>query len=202
MIRSDYRLNTRTTNEIPIFTDDDAKVDLRGFRPLPQGFSIDWSFFVEVGDGSHLQRARKIDTRLAFPLSTVPGTGSPNALAERNLLRGFALELPTGQRVAQAMGLEPVVLPEFGPNDFGGLFWRRAPLWYYILKEAEVVGGGARLGPVGGRIVAEVLLGLLKGDRFSYVNAEPMWTPDLPAAEPGTFTLADLVKFTLDPPLG
>jgi Animal haem peroxidase len=201
MIRSDYRLNTRTTNEIPIFTEDDAKVDLRGFRPLPRGFSIDWSFFVEVGDGSHLQHARKIDTRLASPLATVPGTGSPNALAERNLRRGFALKLPTGQRVAEAMGLEPVVLPEFGRSDFGGLFWRRAPLWYYVLKEAQL-GGGERLGPVGGRIVAEVLLGLLKGDRFSYVNADATWVPDLPGAEPGKFTLADLVTFTLGPQPG
>ena len=111
MIRSDYRLNTRTTKEIPIFTDDDAKADLRGFRPLPRGFSIDWSFFVEVGDARSLQHARKIDTKLALPLATVPGTGSPNALAERNLRRGFALKLPTGERVAQAMGLEPVGLP-------------------------------------------------------------------------------------------
>jgi Animal haem peroxidase len=197
MIRSDYRLNTRTTNEILIFTNDDAKPDLRGFRPLPQGFSIDWSFFVEVGDGSDLQHARMIDSRLASPLETVPGTGDPNALAERNLRRGFALKLPTGQRVAQAMGLEPVVLPEFGRDDFGGVFWRRAPLWYYILREAEL-GGGERLGPVGGRIVAEVLLGLLKGDSFSYVNADPTWEPFLPAAKQGEFTLADLVTFTVD----
>ena len=129
----------------------------------------------------------------------MPGTGLPNALAERNLRRGFALKLPTGQRVAQAMGLEPVVLPEFGQYDFSGLFKGRAPLWYYILREAEILGAGERLGPVGGRIVAEVLLGLLKGDPFSYVNADPTWEPFLPAARKGDFTLADLVTFTRDP---
>jgi hypothetical protein len=52
------------------------------------------------------------------------------------------------------------------------------PLWYYILKEAEVVENGERLGPVGGRIVAEVLIGLLEGDRMSFVRTNPKWTPE------------------------
>ena len=42
------------------------------------------------------------------------------------------------------------------------------PLWYYILKEAQVMEGGRRLGPVGGRIVGEVIIGLLQLDRGSY----------------------------------
>ena len=44
-----------------------------------------------------------------------------------------------------------------------------APLWFYILKEAEIVGKGRELGPVGGRIVAEVLVGLLQKDLNSYL---------------------------------
>ena len=203
MIRSDYRLNAGTEREVPIFTRGrllHEKGDLRGFRPLPSGFTIDWSFFVEVGDGSNLQHARKIDTKLAERLRHVSATDRPHALAARNLLRGRALGLPTGERVARAMGLEPILIPELGSTRFDGLFNGRAPLWYYILREAEV-GGGERLGPVGGRIVAEVLLGLLKGDRFSYVN-DPTWVPHLPAAKSGTFTLADLVTFTLGPQPG
>src|SRR6185312_12419422 len=54
--------------------------------------------------------------------------------------------------------------------------WRgEAPLWFYILKEAEHVGDGTAtgkgrtLGPVGGRIVAEVLVGLLQKDPDSYL---------------------------------
>ncbi len=204
MIRPDYRLNSGTEREVPIFTRGrllHEQGDLRGFRPLPSDFTIDWSFFVEVGDQSNLQHARKIDTKLAERLRYVPATGQPHSLAERNLRRGRALGLPTGERVAQAMGLEPILIPTLGSTQFDGLFSGRAPLWYYILREAED-GGGERLGPVGGRIVAEVLLGLLKGDRFSYVNADPTWAPDLPAAEPGKFTLADLVTFTLGPQPG
>jgi len=201
MIRPDYRLNSRIDRDVPLFTRGrllHEQGDLRGFRPLPKEFTVDWSFFFEVGDPGHLQHARKINTKLAERLRDVPATDEPHSLAERNLRRGRTLGLPTGERVAQAMGLEPLLIPTLGSTRFGGLFDGRAPLWYYILKEAEA-GGGERLGPVGGRIVAEVLLGLLKGDRFSYVNADPAWTPDLPAAEPGKFTLADLVTFTLGP---
>ena len=55
---------------------------------------------------------------------------------------------------------------------------------------------GERLGPVGARIVAEVLIGLLKGDPQSYLNREPTWKPTgVPAAQAGKFTLSDLLKF-------
>jgi hypothetical protein len=65
------------------------------------------------------------------------------------------------------------------------------PLWFYILKEAEHRGGD-RLGPVGGRIVAEVLIGLLRADPASYLSREPDWEPTLAAAGP-SFDLADLL---------
>lgn len=59
-------------------------------------------------------------------------------------------------------------------------FERNTPLWFYVLQEAQALGeGGRRLGPVGGRIVAEVLLGLLEGDPLCYFNVEPNWEPTL-----------------------
>ena len=71
-----------------------------------------------------------------------------------------------------------------------------APLWFYILKEAEIVGKGRELGPVGGRIVAEVLVGLLQKDPNSYLYLQPTWKPAPPIApESGQFTMADLLKF-------
>jgi hypothetical protein len=64
-----------------------------------------------------------------------------------------------------------------------------------VLKEAEVRAKGESLGPVGGRIVVEVLLGLLDADPTSYRGVQPDWTPELPGAEPGHFTMADLIRF-------
>ncbi len=67
-----------------------------------------------------------------------------------------------------------------------------------MLREARVKAAGEHLGPIGGRIVAEVLVGLLEGDPQSYLRQSPSWTPHfLPAAHSGDFTMADLVKLTL-----
>ena len=98
--------------------------------------------------------------------------------------------------------------PEGGPAEYNepntqlaGLFsnsgWGgEAPLWFYILKEAEIVGKGRTLGPVGGRIVAEVLVGLLQRDPNSYLYLNPSWKPAPPIAPArGQFTMADLLKF-------
>jgi hypothetical protein len=86
----------------------------------------------------------------------------------------------------------------FGDSGWGG----EAPLWFYILKEAELVGDGTStgkgrtLGPVGGRIVAEVLVGLLQKDPNSYLYLNPGWKPAAPIAPAtGKFTIADLLKF-------
>lgn len=71
-----------------------------------------------------------------------------------------------------------------------------APLWFYILKEAEIVGRGRELGPVGGRIVAEVLVGLLQGDVNSYLTVKAAWKPEPPIAPArGQFTMADLLSY-------
>jgi len=81
---------------------------------------------------------------------------------------------------------------ELAKPEWGG----EAPLWFYILKEAELVGKGRTLGPVGGRIVAEVLVGLLSKDPNSYLTLNPAWKPAPPVTSVrGKFTMADLLKF-------
>ncbi|MEU4158941.1 hypothetical protein [Actinoplanes sp. NPDC026670] len=65
-----------------------------------------------------------------------------------------------------------------------------------VLKEAELTYAGQRLGPVGGRIVAEVILSLLDLDRTSYLSVNPFWRPTVPIAPlPGQFRTGDLIKF-------
>ena len=76
------------------------------------------------------------------------------------------------------------------------------PLWAYILAEGRknfFDKGAARLGDVGGQIVAEVFIGLLYGDGNSFVNVFPGWTPDM--GKGVNFDLTDLVKFAIDAPL-
>ncbi len=58
-------------------------------------------------------------------------------------------------------------------------FATSTPLWYYILAEAEQTAGGLHLGPVGGRIVTETLIGLLRADPTSYLSVHPRFKPFL-----------------------
>lgn len=85
------------------------------------------------------------------------------------------------------MGITPL-----SADEVAHVWPRGTPLWFYILKEAEHRGDGDRLGPVGARIVAEVLIGLLRADPTSYLSVEPNRQPSLPAAGP-VFGLADLL---------
>ena len=188
-VRPAYHLND-VVRDRPIFLPGEVGPldDLRGFRPLPGQWTIDWKLFLQI-QGSEPQPSRKIDAKLAGGLFNLPGSDLP--LAQRNLMRGQALSLPSGQAVAKLLGIEPL-----DSEALGGAV-DPTPLWFYILKESEL-GGGERLGAVGGRIVAEVLLGLLEGDPRSWVNVEPNWTPTLPSATEGTFTLADLVAFATE----
>jgi len=155
-----------------------------------------------------MQKAYRIDQQLVNPLGSLPPAVavSPSSLAQRNLLRGLRLGLPSGQSVARAMGMTP--LPDshlrVGPRDepqkpltdFGAEFRHNAPLWYYVLREAEVLHDGNQLGPVGGRIVAEVFVGILAADRLSYQSVNPSWTPELANAA-GRFGMPELIAFAV-----
>jgi hypothetical protein len=206
MVRPEYDLNDDIVG-IPLFVSQaqpDPLAHLGGFRRLPAGWTVNWSHFFKITAGTP-QFGRKIDIKLSEPLFQLPGGVDPNrrALAGLNLRRGRALGLPSGQDVAAAMSLTPLTAAEL---DLDGLNLTAAqkttlkahtPLWYYLLREAQVKGSGEHLGPVGGRIVAEVLVGLLDGDPQSYLSQKPMWKPFLPSATSGDFTMKDLVKFTL-----
>lgn len=168
--------------------------DLSGGKRAPRRF-IDWPTFFDLGDGRSKPNKR-IDTMLSSPLFELPFVpprlpSNPQSLATRNLLRHLTFGLPSGQRVAKLMGVEPLESTDFGDLERYGLD-DRTPLWFYVLREADVITGGASLGPVGGRIVAEVLIGLLQGDRLSYLRQDPDWTPQFGGDD---FTIADLLRF-------
>ena len=63
---------------------------------------------------------------------------------------------------------------------------------FYVLREADVTADGKHLGPVGGRIVGEVIHGLIEGDSTSYLSQDPDWTPSYGRVN-NEFDMADLV---------
>jgi hypothetical protein len=176
--------------------------------PVRSNWVVDFNAFFDTGVSVPVHnKARRIDSFLANGLESLPGfAGLMAILATRNLRRGLALELPSGQGMAGAFSMTPMTTAQLTQgllpdelavlNKNGGLLLNKTPLWYYVLREAAVLGGGNQLGPVGGRIVAETFVRMLKRDASSYLNAAGGFTPFLPSAAPGDFTVADLIAFS------
>lgn len=175
--------------------------DLNGLPTLAENWIIEWERLFADG-------AMPIDPTLTPMLADLPGEKDVmKMLAARNLLRGHLFSLPTGQALAEAvlpfekrltqLELEEGCRPPDAPGSKGQWdvlkemqFHTRTPLWFYILAEARVKGGGHHLGPLGSLIVAETLVGLMKANPTSILN-QP-FIPTLGAA-PGHFDLQDLL---------
>lgn len=192
---SDFKVDGNS--QIPLFDPDEIgdadPDDLSGGVRAPRRF-VQWKYFFDTGDGVQ-QPSKRLDTVLSgplFDLPFLPPEETVRSLAQRNLVRGLSFALPAGQTIARAMCIDPLA-----PSDLADVaslgFDAETPLWFYILREADVQQDGKILGPVGGRIVAEVLVGLLEGDRNSFLRAFPKWQPDLGPA-PGQFGLTDLLQ--------
>jgi hypothetical protein len=210
MVRPSYRLNLAGDDGAPFFgmifdpsqersPDPD---DLRGGARAPRRF-VGWQTFFDFADGQ-VKPNKRIDTKISTPLFTLPlgaiaSHDQPTALPQRNLLRHLTWELPSGQAVAQYIGVPVLATRDLAElRDFGLGLDRSTPLWYYALKEAEVMESGLRLGPVGGTIVAEVIVGLLRADPASYLAVDPAWRPTLSTrtgAITGEFRMVDFLTF-------
>jgi hypothetical protein len=177
--------------------------DFVGFTAIPESHVIDWGYFFDLPRRAPAQRCRKLDGRLTEALAYLPeaisgavDTDAYRALAIRDLQRGQAVGLASGEAIARRLGVPPLTREETG---LAGLGWEgETPLWFYILKEAAVREQGDQLGPVGGRIVGDVLVGLVDYDAGSFRATDPAWRPSLPAAREGEFTMADLIAFAID----
>lgn len=224
MIRPSYRANLKGDQGKPFFglifdpaLGDLAPApgvdpgDLRGGFRAPRRF-IGWQTFFDFKDGN-VKPNKQIDPKISSPLFALPTAAiasrkPPTALMQRNLLRHVTWSMPSGQSIASAMGADVLSagdLKELG--DYDMLLEQHTPLFYYMLKEAALVpdtdigknSGGFHLGPVGGRIVAEVVIGLLESDPASYVVQQPGWMPTLQRPGP-EFRMTDFLTFAgVDP---
>jgi hypothetical protein len=122
-------------------------------------------------------------------------------LADADIKIGKAVDDPESGQDPDVRG-NIASIPELAP------FKGNCPLWAYILAEAfgtrtnitipvteKKIISTPQLGKVGGRIVAEVFLGILSGDKNSQLNLAPLWTP--PLQKDGDFKLKDLVQYAL-----
>jgi hypothetical protein len=214
-VRPSYRANLAGEEGQPffglIFDPSQAGVadpnDLRGGCRAPRRF-VGWQTFFDFGDGE-VKPNKRIDAKLStplfnLPLGAIPALSGPTSLTQRNLLRHATWQLPSGQSIAEAMHV-----PVLSREDLSELkaldqdLEASTPLWYYVLKEAEVTEDGLHLGPAGGRMMGEVIIGLLRFDRHSFLSVEPQWQPTLPIRSgeiTGDFRMVDFLTFAgVDP---
>jgi hypothetical protein len=182
---------------------------------LPDNWPAEYDRLVRLDPTFPKRSARPIDTHLADPLSDmvnqVPDTTPapvPDVaallkhLARRNLRRGYAMSIPTGQAVAGGLGIPVLSQQEMTAGlDAGvrtaleaGGFVDRTPLWFYVLRESEVCSNGHALGPVGSRIVAETIIGQIRNDPRSYLN-QTTWTPADGVKLPDGSAVTSISKF-------
>jgi hypothetical protein len=178
--------------------------DLRGSRELSAGHVIDRDIFYPVKPQDE-HNSLLIDGRVTPPVFDLPETAIPDDikyignLPQRNLIRSREIGVVSGEELAEFYGITPLTpadivdlkthpeANELFTHD-GGVF--KTPLWYYILKEAEK-GGGHTLGPLGSRLVAEVLAGALYyGDDFRF---DDLWKSTI--TNSNQVTLRDLINF-------
>lgn len=197
MVRSTYDWNANFGHEALILPNapfeemfrftGGAPEPMRGTTRLPGNWVADWDRLAHPVTAFSKRSARLIDTRLAEPLTDMVNEGNTpiirNLLA-RNLRRGAQHNIPTAQSVLAGLNALGIAVPALTKAQIAsgatageitaGDFAEHTPLWFYTLKEAELLGRGQRLGPLGSHIVAGTIIGLiLRGPN-------PVWT------EPGS----------------
>ena len=255
MVRPSYSLNDQVLHGTGIFKHDGKNFDfaripifdvskphkatqaMNGFGDrLPPHWGVDWHYFfgeIKKQYGKNEKRkpqpSYRIDSKLVDPLGDLPEfhkMGSPfKSLAYRNLLRGVGLGLPSGESIADMIGIKVLTTKELWyqkfdneaiqPWDEGKALiakpaakaWLEGntPLWFYILKEAEIKQKGECLGELGSTIVAETFYGLMWNDHYSYLFQQPGWNPSLETSLkdskgktvklPSNFDMAALTEF-------
>ncbi len=194
LVRSEYAVNADNL-DVELF---DERFGTLGFSGYPEDLVVDWRYMLDVDECIRPRLSKAVDEKLANELQSLPlpvvNSNNPNdrALAFRNLLRGNALGLPSGQDAAKALKAAgyPIEVTNLELDGIPG--WERldriadgeksplrdnTPLFYYVLRESEVLHKGERFGPVGSAILLEVFGGMLNNCE-SFINAEKEWNPD------------------------
>ena len=150
---------------------------------------VDWQYLFNHKDGN-CQFANLIDARISPSFNKLPFLANmeEQSLPYLNLKRGQTYQLASGEAIAQQLGFEPISIEE--TKHLSG-----TPLWYYILKEAAVLGHyGEHLGPVGSTILGECFYTIMQSDEASYLKIYPLWKPNVSENQEG-FDFVEMIEF-------
>jgi len=214
LVRSHYPAN----GEYPVIDLFDERFGTEGFSAIPEELTIDWRFLLDVDPCHDYVHSKAFNHLLADELIRMPdpvvgrfASDNDRSLAFRNLLRAYALGLPSGQAVAQEIKAKGYSIPANGPDMFELSGWKcldpaqqkklasSTPLFLYLMAEAgdKNLGNGQNLGPVGSAILLEVFITMLK-ECESILNPPKKykgWKPDKCVTGDKELTLADIVRY-------
>lgn len=198
MVRNAYRLNCRTKR---VLIEELMALGQKA-EPIADDYLVEWGTFFDGLPTSGPQASSSyIDTSVSRAMHGLsPGTirlanrlesVDPSNLPVRTLIRGARARLPSGQEAADTFLAQGRIKSEdrltssqLGRDtcDRSASVLRKhrleqnTPLFYYILKEAELKAEGLTLGPVGSHIVSEVVQSALEADPDSYLSVVgPKW---------------------------
>ena len=203
LVRSNYAVNAQNL-DVELF---DTSFGTEGFSAYPEELVVDWRYQLPVDVAVQPRMCKGIDPLLADEIQAMPdpvvNSNNPlnKALAFRNLMRGNAMSIPSGQAVATALQGAGYPIPpvtDLRLNDTATENrrtmegWQRldaaaggssplrnsTPLFYYLLRESEVQHQGQRYGKVGSAILMEVFGGMLKYCETSFLRQPGEWNPD------------------------
>mgnify|MGYP006287614965 FL=1 len=154
--------------------------------------------------------------------SNQDGPLSSTNIFYRNLERGRRENLPSGQDIAQWMVRKGIIRPDNLEKNHPGkeqltnelidyfkdedeesptlsskdirAFCENPPLWFYTLMEAHLCGKGEKLGPVAGRIVAEVFIGIIAAHPDSLFSFSEPWVPEKLTRTEEPYTMSDFLR--------
>jgi hypothetical protein len=193
MVRNAYRLNCRQKR----VTIGELMALGQRLEPISDDYLIEWgTFFDGLPTSGPPASSSYIDTSVSFAMhglsaETIRLANNlenvvPSNLPVRTLLRGARAQLPSGQEAADALldqgriktsdlltrrELEQDTCDGSGSVVRKHELAKRTPLFYYVLKEAELKANGLTLAPVGSQIIFEVIQNALEADPYSYVSA-------------------------------
>lgn len=170
---------------------------------LPDHWVIDWDRMTRLpepvdGNLSAPGGAEQIDLHFAPRMLDSAGNATValhGSILYRNLLRGFHRRMPFGQILAEACGIDRLTRDQIAaalrqdksPNGAGEElvaaaeqlgFLEETPAWLYLLCEAKILEGGARVGPTASQIIADTIVCLMRNNAASVLRyREGAWHP-------------------------
>ena len=197
MVRGRYTLNA--AGGVPLF--DPSSPDLRGGRPLPAAFEIEWwRFFPGVRGAYQPAQRSPVDRHEAgHPLAEFAancGEG-PDGVAGATQPDPGQTAGPSGRAGRRKANEDEAAICQragLTRSRQSRLGWQGTAVVLHPARGGDPPGRSPTR-PAGAKLVAEVIVGILSCDKSSYIYDKTPFQPAPPIAPSGQFTMGEFAAF-------